>query len=61
MISFNDRIVMTSRLKIGQHIGHQTMTEKNEKENSDSKVDAVAAVAVLLILLTTVVFWLSEF
>ena len=37
------------------------MTEKNDKENSDSKVDAVAAVAVLLILLTTVVFWLSEF
>ncbi len=37
------------------------MTEKNDKENSDSKVDAVAAVTVLLILLTTVVFWLSEF
>ena len=37
------------------------MTEKNDKENSDSKVDAIAAVAVLLILLTTVVFWLSEF
>tara|TARA_B100000989_G_scaffold1038_1_gene657 strand:+ start:109 stop:222 length:114 start_codon:yes stop_codon:yes gene_type:complete len=37
------------------------MTEKNGKENSDSKVDAAAAVAVLLILLTTVVFWLSEF
>tara|TARA_B100000609_G_C17034408_1_gene340498 strand:+ start:569 stop:682 length:114 start_codon:yes stop_codon:yes gene_type:complete len=37
------------------------MTEKNEKENSDSRVDAFAAVTVLLILLTTVVFWLSEF
>ena len=57
MIPLDDRIVMTSRL----YIGHQTMTEKIEKGNSDSKVDAVAAVAVLLILLTTVVFWLSEF
>ena len=61
MISFNASIVMTSRLYRGRRIGHQTMTEKNEKENSDSRVDAVAAVAVLLILLTTVVFWLSEF
>ena len=35
--------------------------ENNPKESSNSKVDALAAVAVLTILLATVVFWLSEF
>tara|TARA_A200000113_G_scaffold225767_1_gene247882 strand:+ start:524 stop:640 length:117 start_codon:yes stop_codon:yes gene_type:complete len=35
--------------------------ENNPKESSNSKVDALAAVAVLMILVATVVFWLSEF
>ena len=35
--------------------------ENNPKEGSNSKVDALAAVAVLTIIVVTVVFWLSEF
>ena len=35
--------------------------ENNPKESSNSKVDALAAVAVLMILVAIVVFWLSEF
>ena len=35
--------------------------DQTAQDNGDSKADAIAAVAVLVIVVTAVVYWLSQF